>query len=161
MRRQRYETRADTVFTEVIERCARKERAGQDGTWITPEMKKAYVDLHRLGFAHSVESFEGGSLAGGLYGISLGGAYFGDSMFSDSPDASKAALACLAGNLAAWDFDFVDCQVPTRHLVGLGAREIPRSEFLSRLEAALAKPTRPGPWRLDTGLGVRYVDAGK
>ena len=155
LRRQRYETRADTVFAEVIDRCARKARPGQDGTWITPEMRKAYVDLHRLGFAHSVESFEGGSLAGGLYGISLGSAFFGESMFSESANASKAALACLAANLAAWDFDFIDCQVPTRHLVGLGAREVPRSEFLSRLEAALAKTTRPGPWRLDPGLGVR------
>jgi leucyl/phenylalanyl-tRNA--protein transferase len=149
---RRYEMRADTAFDEVIERCARKERSGQPGTWITPEMREAYVRLHRLGFAHSVESLEGGRLAGGLYGVSLGGAFFGESMFSDRTDASKAALVCLARNLAAWDFDFIDCQVHTPHLVSLGAHEIPRLEFLSRLETALAKPTRPSPWKLDPAL---------
>ncbi|MGH9392416.1 MAG: leucyl/phenylalanyl-tRNA--protein transferase [Vicinamibacteria bacterium] len=149
IRRKRYEVRADTAFAEVIERCARKERPGQGGTWITPEMKEAYIEMHRLGFAHSVESLEQGRLVGGLYGMSLGGVFYGESMFTDRPDASKVAFACLIGNLAAWGFDFIDCQVRTEHLLRWGAREIPRSEFLRRLSLSMTKPTRAGPWNLD------------
>jgi leucyl/phenylalanyl-tRNA--protein transferase len=148
IRRGVYEIRADSAFEEVILRCAAKSRPGQEGTWITPEMREAYLLLHRLGFAHSVEAYCEGRLAGGLYGVSLGGSFCGESMFADQPDASKVALARLVESLASWRFDFIDCQISTEHLRRLGAREISREEFLSRLAASLKKPTRRGRWDL-------------
>lgn len=148
IRRGTYEARADTAFEEVIRRCATKKRPGQKGTWITKEMIEAYVELHRLGLAHSVESYHEGRLAGGIYGVSLGGGFFAESMFADRSDASKAALFHLVRALRAWRFDFLDCQMPTDLLGRLGAREIPRAEFLSRLRATLTKPTRRGRWSL-------------
>jgi leucyl/phenylalanyl-tRNA--protein transferase len=147
LRRGRYEVRADTAFGDVIRRCAGKPRPGQDGTWITEEMVRAYERLHRLGFAHSFEAWEGDALAGGLYGVSLGGAFFGESMFADRPDASKAAFVEGVRWLAARGIDLVDCQVRTEHLVRFGAVEIPRRIFLDRLAAALERPTLRGPWR--------------
>jgi leucyl/phenylalanyl-tRNA---protein transferase len=147
LRRGRYEVRADTAFGDVIRRCAGKPRPGQDGTWITEEMVRAYDRLHRLGFAHSFEAWEGDALAGGLYGVSLGGAFFGESMFADRPDASKAAFVEGVRWLAARGIGLVDCQVRTEHLVRFGAVEIPRRIFLDRLAAALERPTLRGPWR--------------
>ena len=148
IRRGAYEIRVDTAFEEVIVHCAEKPRPGQEGTWITAEMREAFILLHRLGFAHSVEAYHEGRLAGGLYGVSLGGVFSGESMFADQPDASKVALARLVDMLASWGFDFIDCQIRTEHLRRLGGREIPREEFLSRLAASLKKPTRRGTWVL-------------
>ena len=146
LRSRRFKVRADTAFEEVVRRCAGKERPGQEGTWITPEMIEAYVRLHRHGFAHSFEAWEGGALAGGLYGVSLGAAFFGESMFTDKADASKVAFARSVEWLAGWKFHFVDCQVKTAHLERFGAREIRRREFLARLGRALERPTMRGKW---------------
>jgi leucyl/phenylalanyl-tRNA--protein transferase len=151
MRSGAFEVRTDTAFGEVIRRCAGKERPGQDGTWITAEMIEAYTRLHDLGFAHSFEAWEGGELAGGLYGVSLGAAFFGESMFADRPDASKVAFAASIEWLLERGFELVDCQVDTEHLRRFGAREIPRAEFLARLGNALATATRRGKWRFDGG----------
>ena len=144
-----FEVRADTAFGAVIRRCAETGRPGQDGTWITPEMIVAYERLHELGFAHSFEAWEGGELAGGLYGVSLGAAFFGESMFSDQPDASKVAFAASVEWLGGRGFELVDCQVDTEHLRRFGAREIRRAEFLARLRNALASSTVKGPWRVE------------
>lgn len=149
VRRGRYAIAADTAFSLVVRRCAERTRPGQDGTWITAEMGFAYERLHRLGFAHSFEAWEGGALAGGLYGVSLGGAFFGESMFADRPDASKVAFVRAVGWLADRGVDLIDCQVKTDHLVRFGAREMPRAAFLARLERALARPTLRGKWVLD------------
>ena len=148
MRSGRYAVRADTAFERVIRRCSEKPRPGQDGTWITPDMIEAYVRLHRRGLAHSVEAWEGGDLVGGLYGVSLGAAFFGESMFADLPDASKVAFATLVEWLAGRRFDLVDCQVQTAHLRRFGARDVPRREFLGRLSRALERPSTPGRWDL-------------
>lgn len=149
MRRGTYQVRADTAFAEVIARCAAVHRPGQRGTWIVPEMVEAYVRLHALGLAHSFEAWEEGALVGGLYGVSLGGAFFGESMFADRPDASKVAFATGVEWLARQRIDLVDCQVRTEHLARFGAREVPRGAFLADLAAALTRPTRRGPWRLE------------
>ena len=146
LRRERFRVTADTAFERVIVRCAERRRPGQRGTWITEDMIEAYVRLHGLGLAHAFEAWEGDALAGGLYGVSLGGAFFGESMFADRPDASKAAFARSVAWLAARGIRLVDCQVHTEHLARFGAREIPRPEFLARLGAALEAPTLRGPW---------------
>ncbi len=148
LRRGRYAVRADTAFAEVIAGCAAARRPGQRGTWITPEMIAAYERLHRMGFAHSFEAWEGEGLAGGLYGVSLGGAFFGESMFSERPDASKAAFAASVPWLADRGVALVDCQVRTEHLVRFGAREIPRAAFLAELRRALQRPTLRGRWEM-------------
>ncbi len=140
---------ADEAFARVIARCAACPRPGQDGTWITDEMRAAYVRLHELGFAHSFEAWEGGELAGGLYGVSLGGAFFGESMFADRPDASKAAFVRGVEWLASRNVKLIDCQVRTDHLVRFGAHEIPRAAFLRRLAALLRAPTLRGRWSLE------------
>jgi len=145
----RYQVRADTAFSRVIRRCAEKERPDQDGTWIVPEMIEAYERLHEGGVAHSVEAFEGGALVGGLYGVSLGAAFFGESMFAHDTDASKVAFVVLVEQLRRWGIPLVDCQVYTEHLARFGAREWPRRDFLAALHAALERPTRLGPWRFD------------
>lgn len=141
-----FEVKFDTFFQEVITRCSKTDRRGQDGTWITDDMVKAYVKLHEEGYAHSVETFSDGNLVGGLYGVSLGGAFFGESMFSDVSNASKVALHFLVERLRSWDFDFVDSQVPNDHMKGLGGRELERGEFLSMLESSLGKKTILGNW---------------
>ncbi len=111
-------------------------------------MKEAYGELHRLGFAHSAEAFRDGKLAGGLYGVSLGGVFFGESMFATKSDASKIAFVALADQLFRWGIDFIDCQVETSHLARFGARSIPRSRYLETLRRELQKPTRRGRWQL-------------
>lgn len=148
LRSARYRVRADTAFERVIRTCAAKKRPGQDGTWITAEMIDAYLRLHRLGYAHSFEAWEGEALAGGLYGVSLGAAFFGESMFADRADASKVAFARAVEWLRGWRFDLVDCQVRTAHLARLGARDIPRREFLTRLRGALERPSMRGKWEI-------------
>jgi leucyl/phenylalanyl-tRNA--protein transferase len=146
LRRGRYAVRCDTAFAEVIRRCAAARRPGQRGTWIGPRMIAAYRRLHELGLAHSFEAWEGEALAGGLYGVSLGGAFFGESMFADRPDASKVAFVESVRWLERHGVELVDCQVRTEHLVRLGAREVPRARFLRELAAALERPTLRGSW---------------
>lgn len=149
LRRGEFRVSADTAFEEVIDGCA-APRGDLAGTWITPAMRRGYVDLHRQGFAHSIEVWRGDRLAGGVYGIALGRAFFGESMFSREPDASKVALANLSKLLRNWEFELIDCQVSSPHLVSLGAKEIPRKEFEARLQAALSRDAIPGPWSLMT-----------
>ncbi|WP_455384055.1 leucyl/phenylalanyl-tRNA--protein transferase [Acidihalobacter prosperus] len=144
----------DRAFADVMRACALPRR-GQPGTWITPAMLEAYVTLHRMGRAHSVEVWNGeGELTGGLYGLALGRVFFGESMFSLRPDASKIALATLACQLQRWGFDMIDCQQTTLHLVSLGAREIPREAFVERLARDCELPGHAGSWRLDENLNV-------
>ena len=138
----------DKAFARVIRACARARRKGQNGTWITPAMEKAYIRLHELGFGHSAESWLDGELVGGIYGVSLGKCFFGESMFSYKANGSKAALAALIERLKAWDFHMIDAQVTTRHLISLGAKEVPRSIFLKRLAKALSFPTKRGSWEI-------------
>jgi leucyl/phenylalanyl-tRNA--protein transferase len=149
IRRGGFEIRCDTAFEAVMRACQRAYRPGQHGTWITDELIAGYVRLHRLGYAHSIECWMGGDLTGGLYGVSLGGAFFGESMFAEAPDASKLAFATLLGNLASWGFDLVDCQVHTEHLERFGAEHWPRRRFLAALRTSLELPTRKGKWTLD------------
>lgn len=149
LRRGRYRLTADTAFAQVIRACAAAERPGQDGTWIVRDMIAAYERLHALGLAHSFEAWEGDQLAGGLYGVSLGAAFFGESMFSARPDASKAAFARAVDHLRAAGVRLIDCQVRTDHLARFGAEDMPREAFLAQLEVALAAPTRQGRWSLD------------
>jgi leucyl/phenylalanyl-tRNA--protein transferase len=146
IRQRRYTITFDTAFAAVIHACASAPRGGEPGTWIHPEIEVAYTALHALGYAHSVEAWDSERLAGGLYGVMLGRCFFGESMFSRRPDASKAALAALAEHLLARDVRLVDCQVTSAHLLSLGAREVPRAEFLHRLATALAFPTNRQPW---------------
>jgi leucyl/phenylalanyl-tRNA---protein transferase len=140
----------DHAFEAVIRACAVVPREAQNGTWITDEMQKAYVNLHGLGYAHSVESWFGGKLAGGLYGVSLGRCFFGESMFHLKTDASKVALAALVEKLKSWDFHFIDSQMTTEHMLRLGAKELPRRIFLKRLQSALRYPTKRGRWRIES-----------
>ena len=149
LRRGRFRVTSDLSFEGVVRRCAAHERPGQDGTWITEEMIRAYLRLHRLGFAHSFEAWEGEALAGGLYGVSLGAAFFGESMFADRPDASKVAFVRAVEFMAGRGIGLVDAQVRTQHLLRFGAHEIPRREFLGRLACALEKPTLRGRWEMD------------
>jgi leucyl/phenylalanyl-tRNA--protein transferase len=135
----------DRAFGEVIAAC-RNPRPGQDGTWITREMEEAYFTLHERGYAHSVEAWDGETLAGGLYGVSLGRTFFGESMFSAMPNGSRAALAALAARLRKLDFDMIDCQVESAHLAAMGARPIPRGGFLTILGNSLRYETLRGDW---------------
>jgi leucyl/phenylalanyl-tRNA--protein transferase len=144
-----YRVTLDTAFAEVVAACARSPRPGQRGTWITRAMAKAYRELHKQGVAHSAEAWRGDALVGGLYGVSLGGAFFGESMFAHTPDASKVAFVTLVEQLARWDIRLVDCQVHTEHLARFGAREWPRREYLAALRVAVAGPGRVGPWSLE------------
>lgn len=148
LRRGTFEVRLDTAFPEVIAQCAGRERPFQDGTWITDEMQEAYVTLHTLGFAHSAEAWRDGKLVGGLYGVSLGSCFFGESMFALEPDASKVAFVTLVRALQAWNFTLIDCQQETEHLARFGATAWPRKAFLEALEEALQAPTRRGAWAL-------------
>jgi leucyl/phenylalanyl-tRNA---protein transferase len=145
----RFEVRFDTAFQRVMQACAAIARPDQDGTWITPEMIDAYSVLHELGFAHSAEAWADGKLVGGLYGVSLGAAFFGESMFAMRPNASKVAFVHLVQQLEAWAFHLVDCQMYTDHVARFGATEWPREQFLQALEQALRMPTRQGKWRMD------------
>ena len=139
----------DTRFEAVIRRCACSFRPEQEGTWIVEEMIEAYILLHRLGYAHSVEAWQGDDLVGGLYGVSLGSVFYGESMFYNVPDASKAAFAALVGQLRRWGFTLIDCQQTTRHLLRFGAREVARFRFLDMIRQGMNTPTREGRWRFD------------
>jgi leucyl/phenylalanyl-tRNA--protein transferase len=150
LKKEVFQITFDHAFEEVIRACASVPREAQNGTWITDEMEKAYIKLHGLGYAHSVESWFGGKLAGGLYGVSLGKCFFGESMFHLKTDASKVALATLVETLKSWDFHFIDSQMTTEHMLSLGAKELPRRIFLKRLQLALRYPTRRWRWRADS-----------
>jgi len=145
LRNRRYEVRFDTAFGEVMEACA-APRKGETGTWITAPMLEAYRRLHRLGHAHSVETWIDGALAGGLYGVAVGQVFFGESMFARARDASKIALAALVAHLVSAEFRLIDCQMRTPHLESLGAREIPRRRFARLLEELIHYPRAPGSW---------------
>jgi len=151
LRKRDFEVRVDTCFLQVMRACA-QPRPGQPGTWITDDMLDAYGRLHAAGYAHSVETWMDGTLSGGLYGVALGGVFFGESMFTHATDASKIALAHLARQLERWNFGMVDCQMATAHLASLGAREIPRKEFMRRLAELVNYPARIGRWRFDDDL---------
>lgn len=136
----------DTDFSSVIHACARVPRKGQPGTWIVPEMIEAYIRLHELGYAHSVEVYREGKLVGGLYGVSLGRVFFGESMFFTERDASKVALFHLVERLKSWDFHLIDAQVETAHLKSFGAINMDRAEFLRQLSEAIRYKTIKGNW---------------
>ena len=148
-RRAPYRITADTGFDRVIGACAEAGRPDQEGTWITPAMVRAYRQLHALGFAHSFEAWEGEALVGGLYGVSLGAVFFGESMFATRPDASKLAFVESVEWLAARGVQVIDCQVRTEHLARFGAEDWPRERFLAALAVALEAPTRRGRWLLE------------
>ena len=151
LQRGQYEVRTDTAFEQVMRACA-SPRKGQDGTWIQEEIIAAYVRLHQMGLAHSIETWMDDELVGGLYGVSLGHMFYGESMFSRKTDASKIALAHLVLQLKRWDFGMIDCQMNTAHLVTLGAREIPRSQFIMRLQELIHYPFLATPWLFDHDL---------
>ena len=145
IKKHRFVFSFDQDFKTVISHCA-APRAKDSGTWITQEMRDAYIHLHHLGYAHSVETRINDQLVGGLYGIALGSVFFGESMFSQVSGASKAALDFLIAHLTTWHFRLIDCQVTSPHLLSLGAVEIARTEFLTRLEGALMQPGKSGKW---------------
>jgi leucyl/phenylalanyl-tRNA--protein transferase len=152
LRRPPYEVRLDTAFERVIRGCARAPRREDDGTWITDEMIDAYLRLFDEGYAHSAEAWQRGELVGGLYGVSLGRCFFGESMFALQPDASKLAFVALVRQLERWGFALIDCQVHTEHLARFGATEWPRSRFLAALADALDAENRRGRWALEPGI---------
>jgi leucyl/phenylalanyl-tRNA--protein transferase len=149
LRSGRFTVTMDESFREVMLACAGPRQDRNAGTWITAEMIEAYSRLHEMGYAHSVETWHEDKLVGGLYGVSLGAAFFGESMFSHATDASKVALARLVAQLRRWDFRFIDCQLASDHLYSLGAEDIPRERFLALLAAALEADDRRGRWRLE------------
>lgn len=146
IKKQSFELSVDKAFNEVIDNCAGIDRPGQNGTWITKSMLKAYKDLHKLGYAHSVEAWQDGQLAGGFYGISIGSAFFGESMFSIKPNASKAAFIPFVWYLKEKGFSFIDSQVHTEHLESMGAKNISRQHYLALLKMALKNPGIIGSW---------------
>lgn len=148
LRQGNYQITIDQAFSEVIRECA-APRAKQDGTWITSEIEAAYIRLHQLGLAHSFECWQDGELVGGLYGIAMGRCFFGESMFSRATDASKITFVHLAGQLKAWDYAIIDCQVENPHLISLGAESISRDRFLSMLVANRDAEPVPHQWHLD------------
>lgn len=148
-----YNLTIDRNFVGVIENCG-KARPGSSGTWITEEMQQAYVNMHNLGYAHSVEVWSGSALVGGLYGIALGKVFFGESMFSLEPNASKLALVALAQRLLAWDYELIDCQVSSEHLVSLGAQEINRGEFSELVDSLVSETPHPDSWQIDSVVQI-------
>jgi leucyl/phenylalanyl-tRNA--protein transferase len=157
LRHANYTVKLDTAFAQVIAACAATPRSGQNGTWITAEMQQAYIRLHALGYAHSVETWRDGRLVGGLYGVAIGRAFCGESMFSQATDASKIALAHLCRYLVGREFGIIDCQMETAHLTSLGARPIPRDDYLARVAALVEQGDAshaPGRWPADAIDGV-------
>ncbi|GDX81920.1 leucyl/phenylalanyl-tRNA--protein transferase [Deltaproteobacteria bacterium] len=148
---RRFEIRFDTAFADVIKRCGQKRRPGQRGTWITRDMQAAFNRLHELGLAHSAEAWQDGKLVGGLYGVSLGQMYFGESMFADVDDASKVAFVALVRWMQARGILLVDSQVRTDHVARFGGEEWPREQYLERLASLVHHPNLRGPWRIEAG----------
>jgi len=156
LRKQLFHVTLDTTFSEVIDACS-EPRPDQEGTWITADMKQAYNQLHRVGFAHSVEVWEGDVLVGGLYGVSLGKVFFGESMFARRSDASKVGFAHLVEQLKVWGFGLIDCQVHTGHLSSLGAEDIPRETFLELLDTWCDPfDAHQGQWQLDPEIAQEW-----
>ncbi|WP_462115939.1 leucyl/phenylalanyl-tRNA--protein transferase [Lysobacter xanthus] len=151
LRSSRWTVRADTAFEAVIDACAGIPRRGQRGTWITADMREAYVRLHRLGHAHSIEAWDEDRLVGGVYGVTIGRMFFGESMFSARPDGSKVAIAGLAHRLRAWGWPLVDAQVGNSHLTALGAESMARDDFLDALATLVRSPEVPGSWTVAFG----------
>ena len=141
-----WRVRADTAFPEVMQACAQAPRPGQDGTWITDDMLAAYLQLHRLGYAHSVEVYDGDALVGGIYGVAIGRMFFGESMFSGRSGGSKIALAALARTLSGWGWPLIDAQVENPHLVRMGAERLERAPFLAQVRRLVREPADVGPW---------------
>jgi leucyl/phenylalanyl-tRNA---protein transferase len=148
IKRRIFEVRVDTCFDEVITKCAAIKRKDQPGTWIIPEMKEAYCKLHSRGYAHSFETYFENRLVGGLYGVSIGKIFFGESMFYTMTDASKVALYYLVETLKSWEFLLIDAQQSTSHMISLGAKEVPRNIFLKQLIQALSFPTLKRKWKI-------------
>jgi leucyl/phenylalanyl-tRNA--protein transferase len=148
IRKGHFRVTADTAFAEVISACAAVPRPHQQGTWITTDLQDGYLGLHEIGYAHSIEAWLDDRLVGGLYGVALGKAFAGESMFATEPDASKVAFTTLLGHLSAWDFRILDCQVHTNHLARFGATMWPRDRFLSEWRAAVEGPSMFAPWHL-------------
>ena len=146
IKKNTFKIKMDTAFESVIRSCADVHRENEGETWITDEMIDAYIRLHNAGYAHSVESWFEGKLVGGLYGVALGSAFFGEAMFTIKSNASKVAFTTLVQQLIKWDFRLIDCQLRTKHLLSLGAREIPRSEFLKILKSCLTVTDKRGKW---------------
>ncbi len=146
LRGSRWRVCADTAFAEVMQACAQAPRPGQDGTWITAGMHQAYVQLHQLGYAHSVEVYDEQTLVGGIYGVSIGRMFFGESMFSGHSGGSKVALAALARTLAHWGWPLIDAQVENPHLLRMGAEHLPRAAFLQQVRSLVEQPGRVGSW---------------
>jgi len=152
IKKRRFDVRLDTNFEAVIDGCKLTPRPGQEGTWITTHMRDAYLRLHELGFAHSVEVWDGETLVGGLYGVGIGGLFAGESMFSHVSDASKTALVWLVRQLARWDFGLIDAQMHTPTLENMGAEEISRESYLQRIGSLIERDSRAGPWSFDEGF---------
>jgi leucyl/phenylalanyl-tRNA--protein transferase len=151
-----FEIRINTAFEQTIKACSQPRQNKEEGTWLIDGMIEAYTDLHKMGFAHSVEAWFEGCLVGGLYGISIGRSFFGESMFSRKPDASKIALVALAKHLAAYHFDLIDCQVTTDHLLSMGATEIPRDNFLDTLSHSIDAKVPANVWAHGQRLDPEY-----
>ena len=150
IRRGHFTVTLDTRFRDVMMECAGpRPQYPEGGTWITPAMIEAYTRLYEQGYAHSIETWQEGNLVGGLYGVAIGGAFFGESMFSRATDASKVALVTLIRQLQTWGFQIFDCQQASPHVMRLGAEEIPRRVFIEHLNAALTLPSRRGRWQFD------------
>jgi leucyl/phenylalanyl-tRNA--protein transferase len=149
VRNKGYEVRVDTAFSQIVSHCSGPRR-GEAGTWLGPQMRRAYLALHRAGYAHSFETWRGDDLVGGLYGVAIGRMFYGESMFSRATDASKVALVKLVSFLKAKGFPMIDCQMRTPLLESLGAREIPRRDFLRKLAALVNYPEHPGRWNVET-----------
>ena len=148
IRRENYAVTLDQAFIDVLNGCAGARNKNR-GTWLGQDMRQAYIELHRQGHAHSVELWRSGHLIGGLYGVSVGHMFFGESMFSRADDASKIALYYLCQQLKHWNFDLIDCQISSAHLLTLGAQELNRDAFLLRLAQSVRKPGFVGPWSFD------------
>jgi leucyl/phenylalanyl-tRNA--protein transferase len=146
IKRDQFDITIDQAFGEVISECAQIRTESNEGTWIGKDMIKAYCGLFESGYAHSVEAWYKGELAGGLYGVSLGKSFFGESMFTRISNASNVALVKLVAYLTSLSFDMIDCQVRTGHMIRFGARAIPRSLFLQQLKKSLGEPTIKGKW---------------
>jgi leucyl/phenylalanyl-tRNA--protein transferase len=148
LRRGDFEVRLDTAFAAVLTGCARKPRAGQRGTWITRDLRRSYLAMHGMGLAHSAESWRGGRLCGGLYGVCIGDVFFGESMYADEDDASKVAFVTLVRWLASQGVELVDSQVHTEHVARFGGTFWPRERYLARISELTERPPRVGPWDL-------------
>jgi len=149
IRQRPYRIVMDTAFRQVMKRCGEVPRPDQDGTWITDEMLESYGRLFDAGIAHSIEAWDGEELVGGLYGLSIGTLFAGESMFALRPDASKIAFVYFVRQFERWGGELIDCQVQTEHLTRFGAHEIPRRSYLERLGKYRSKAERPGPWSFD------------